>query len=118
MIIAIVEDEPKIQELLKAHFEGQGHQVIASDSGEGGIVLARQHQPAVMLLDMWLKGKIGGLGVLKETRTLSPSTKVVIVTGFDESSQEDLLKLGAAALLRKPIRLEELDALVAQLVRP
>jgi len=113
MIILIVEDEPKVQQLLKGHFEQQGHQMFGTGIGEEAIQLLRAHQPDVMLLDLWLKGKIDGMGVLKEAKTISPKTKVIVATGFEESPNEQIAKLGAT-LLKKPIRLEELDALLKQ----
>ena len=112
MTILIVEDEPKALQLLKAHFESGGHQVLGCDTGEAAIALLGQHHPQVMLLDLWLKGAVNGLGVLKEVKRVSPHTKVIVVTGFEDTSQEDVVKLGAAALLKKPIRLEELNRFI------
>ena len=118
MIVLIAEDEPKVQQLLKEHFEQQGHQMLGTGSGEGALELLRQHQPHIMLLDLWLKGKIEGMTVLKEARTISPKTKVIVATGFEESPGEQIAKLGAVALLKKPIRLEELDRIIQQIQGP
>jgi DNA-binding response OmpR family regulator len=114
MIILIVEDEPKVQQLLRGHFEQQGHQMFGTGTGEEAIRLLRAHQPDLMLLDLWLKGKVDGIGVLKEAKVISPKTKIIVATGFEEAAGEQLEKLGASALLKKPIRLEELDALLQQ----
>ena len=118
MIVLIVEDEPKVQQLLKEHFERQGHQMLGTGSGDEAMQLLRQHQPHIMLLDLWLKGKIDGMSVLKEAKMISPKTRVIVATGFEESSGEQIAKLGAIALLKKPIRLEELDRLIQQTQAP
>jgi CheY-like chemotaxis protein len=114
MTILIVEDEPKVHTVLKTHFETQGHQVWVSQTGEGALALLQQHQPDAMLLDLWLKGPLNGLGVIKETPRLAPKTAVIVITGFEEPPQEELRRLGVRALLKKPIRLDELDQLLAQ----
>jgi len=114
MTILIVEDEPKVLELLTTHFEGQGLTVLASETGEEALELLAQHHPEAMLLDLWLKGALNGMGVLKESTHLSPKTAVIVITGLEEFPQEELLKLGARACLRKPVRLEELDQILAK----
>lgn len=116
MTIVIVEDEPKVLDLLKGYFEASGHRVLGSETGQGALELLQRQRPDLLLLDLWLKGKINGLGVLKEAKQLSPQTIVIVITGLEESSQEELVKLGAAALVKKPIRLDELDQLVSQVV--
>jgi two-component system nitrogen regulation response regulator NtrX len=113
MTILIVEDEPKVQQLLKSHFESRGHQVHARDSGEEAIEALRQHRPETILLDLWLKGKLNGVGVLKEIKRSLPQAAVIVITGLDEAPDEEVFKLGITAFLKKPIRLEELDRLLA-----
>ncbi|MBI3320425.1 MAG: response regulator [Candidatus Omnitrophica bacterium] len=114
MKILIVEDEPKVAGLLAAHFTGRGHQVWTSETGQGALALVDQHQPHAILLDLWLKGKMNGVEVLKEVKRTRPETTVVVVTGLEESSFNELLRLGALAVLKKPIRLDELDQLLQQ----
>ena len=116
MKILIVEDEPKVLEGLKAYFEVNGHQVMASATGQGGIDLLPAYQPNVALLDLWLKDKVNGMEVLKHARQVSPQTAVIIITGFQEdASREEAIRAGACAVLRKPIQLDELDTLIAQI---
>ena len=114
MKMLIVEDEPKMAELLTAYFTGRGYQVWASETGQGALGLFNQHQPQIILLDLWLKGNMSGIEVLKEVKRIRPQTAVVVVTGLEESSQEELMRLGAVAVMKKPIRLDELDQLLRQ----
>lgn len=118
MKILIVEDEPKVLEGLRAYCEVNGHTVQTADTGQGGMELVERYQPDIALLDLWLKDKINGMEVLKRARETSPLTAVIIITGFqEESSREDAIRAGARALLRKPIQLDELDSLIAQIVQ-
>ena len=114
MRILVVEDEPKVLQLLTAHFQSQGHQVASSDTGEGALASLQRELPDLLLVDVLLKGKVDGLQVLQKAKELNPHVKAVVITGSDEVSRDDITRLGAA-FLKKPIRLEELDQLIARL---
>ncbi len=112
MNVLIVEDEPKVLNLLTSHFQSQGHQVAGYDSGERAVAHLQRHPPPdVLLVDVFLKGDVDGLRVLRHARQVNPRVKAVVITGSDEVSREDMIPLDAA-FLKKPIRLEELDQLV------
>ena len=115
MKILIVEDEPKVAQRFTSHFQRQGHEVLTSDTGVGALDQLKRHQPEFMLLDLWLKDSTTGMMVLKQVRQLSPKTITVVSTGLEEVSQDEIVRLGASALLRKPVRLDELDHLVTSL---
>lgn len=115
MKLLIVEDEPKIRALLSSYFEGHGHEVLTTENGEEALALIQQHQPALILLDLSLKGKLTGRDVLREAMQRVPESKVVVVTGLVEASEDEFKKLGASGLLRKPIELESLSQLMQQL---
>jgi DNA-binding NtrC family response regulator len=76
--------------------------------------LLQHERPDVLLVDILLKGKVDGLQVLQRAKEANPHVKVVVITGSDEVSRDDVTHLGAA-FLKKPIRLEDLDQLVARL---
>ena len=112
MKLLIVEDEAKIRALLSSYFEGHGHEVLTTESGEEALTLIQQHQPALILLDLSLKGKLTGKDVLREAPQRMPQAEVVIVTGLVEASEDEFKQLGAAGLLRKPIELDALSQLL------
>lgn len=114
MQILIVEDEPKVLQLLTVHFQAQGHRILSSETGEGALDLLEHHRPDILLVDILLKGKVDGLEVLQRAKALNPQVKVVVITGSDEVSHDDVIRLGAA-FLKKPIRLDDLDQLLRQL---
>ena len=114
MKIVVVEDEPKVLQLMQMHLKLRGHEVSGCDTGKEALQSLEQQKPQLMLLDMWLKDDISGKIVLGQAKSLSPSTAVIIMTGDEEVSQEEVTKLGGAALLRKPVRLDDLDAAVAK----
>jgi CheY-like chemotaxis protein len=84
--------------------------VVAAMQGRLGLELARQHEPALILLDLHLPD-IGGDEVLERLREdpLTASTPVVIVSADATPGQVDrLIAAGAAGYLTKPIEVADL----------
>ena len=68
----------------------------------------RMHGAVVAVIDIWMP-LMNGLEVQARLRHLSPSTRVIIFTGKDDSeTRATALKGGASAFLTKPLDDEEL----------
>ncbi len=115
MKILVLDDETKIQGILKGRLEMDGHEVFTAESGETGLAIINEHQPHLLLLDLSLKGQLSGRDVLAEVKKTNPQVHVVVVTGYVEAESEEFQQLGAAGLLKKPLNLADLDAIVKQL---
>ena len=72
MKILIVDDEPKLVELLSGHFTHHGHTVRGTGSGEEALGLIQEDPPEVILLDLSLKGKLTGKDVLAHAKHVAP----------------------------------------------
>lgn len=53
-LVLIVDDEPQIRRLLTVTLEANGYRVIAAATGNEGLVLAAQHRPDLIVLDIGL----------------------------------------------------------------
>ena len=64
----IVDDDAASRELLRRHLEADGVRVVEATSGEEGLRLAHQLQPALITLDVLMPGLDGWavLGALKD----------------------------------------------------
>jgi two-component system cell cycle response regulator DivK len=51
-LILIVEDNPKNLKLVRDTLQVKGYQTIEAETGEEGVHLARQRQPALILMDI------------------------------------------------------------------
>jgi len=84
--LLIVEDDPGIQKQLKWSFEN--YQTVIAGNRTEAITALRRFMPRVVTLDLGLPpdptNASEGLETLKEILQLSPSTKVIVVTGNDE----------------------------------
>ncbi|HFE37017.1 MAG TPA: PEP-CTERM-box response regulator transcription factor [Gammaproteobacteria bacterium] len=118
--LLIVEDDEGIQSQLKWSFDDY-EAVIAGDR-EQALVLLRRHGPKVVTLDMGLPpdpgGTSEGLATLQEILALSPSTKVIVVTGNDDrEAAVKAIGLGAYDFYLKPIDADILGLIVNRAFR-
>jgi len=83
----------------------QGHDVLEAADGAAGLVMAREHMPDLILLDLQMP-VMGGFAVIKELR-VSPALrhlKVIAVTSFAmKGDREKALDAGFDEYVTKPI---------------
>ncbi|RZJ76489.1 MAG: response regulator [Flavobacterium sp.] len=114
--ILIIDDEPQIRKLLEIALESNGYKAVQAASGRDGIIMAANHPPELILLDLGLPDK-SGHEVLKELRTWY-SRPIIIVSV--QNSEEDIVKAldnGATDYLTKPFRTGELLARMRSALR-
>ncbi|HRE49504.1 MAG TPA: protein kinase [Aggregatilineales bacterium] len=82
----LVDDHPSLRAPLAAYLELSGDITVLDEGSNGreAIQLAEKHQPDVLLLDLNMP-VMGGLDALPEVKRVSPRTKVLILTGRDET---------------------------------
>ena len=112
--VLIVDDSPTEVHVLKTFLEKNGHDVGVAESGEEGLVAAKDMLPDVILMDVVMPGMNG----FQATRQLSqqPETSdipVVIVTTKDQETDKVWAKRqGAVDYIVKPVQEKALiDAL-------
>ena len=116
--IAIVDDDPQFCKTLGDVLRMRGF-AVTQVSDPHGVVERLGADGQVVLLDMRLNN-ISGLGVLREIRERHPHLPVVLVTGYREemaSAIEAALKIGAYTCLHKPLEIEHLLQLLAEIRR-
>lgn len=108
-LILIVDDEPQIRRLLTVALEANGYQVLAAATGQEGLVLAAQHRPALMILDIGLPD-LSGKEILNRFREWSNIPVVILSVQNDEKGKVAALDAGADDYVTKPFNTEELLA--------
>ena len=82
--------------------------VAEADSGEQVLLLARQHQPDVVLMDIRMPG-IGGLEATRKLCRQQPQTRVVAVSASNDNLvPARLLQAGALGYITKGAELSEM----------
>jgi two-component system, OmpR family, KDP operon response regulator KdpE len=114
--ILIIDDEPQIRKLLEITLESNDYKVRQADSGKAGIVLAANHPPELILLDIGLPD-INGHEVLKELRTWYNKSIIMLSVQNNEADIVSALDNGATDYLAKPFRSAELLARIRSAIR-
>ena len=81
--ILIVEDEPKIADLLRKYLQNANFQTHWLDNGAVVSEWVRQEQPTLILLDLMLPGK-DGVEVCKEIRKFSHVPIIMLTARVEE----------------------------------
>jgi PAS domain S-box-containing protein len=113
--VVLVDDSQDVRALVRRRLERSGFDVVGEGAdGDEAIMLAYQHQPSLLLLDASMP-RVDGIEALPAILALSPKTKVVMFTGFEERGLAARAReLGAADFVEKSIRLEELSERLMQ----
>ena len=108
-LVLIVDDEPQIRRLLTVTLEANDYRVLSAASGQEGLVLAAQHQPALVVLDIGLPD-MSGQEVLRRLREWSSVPAIVLSVRDDEKGKVTALDAGADDYVTKPFNTDELLA--------
>jgi two-component system, OmpR family, KDP operon response regulator KdpE len=114
--ILIIDDEPQIRKLLEITLESNDYKVWQAETAKEGIILAANHPPELILLDIGLPDK-SGHEVLKELRVWY-NKSIIILSVLN--SEEDIVRAldnGATDYLTKPFRNAELLARIRSAIR-
>jgi two-component system, OmpR family, KDP operon response regulator KdpE len=114
--ILVIDDEPQIQTLLRIALESNDYKVCQAETGKEGILLAADHPPDLILLDIGLPDK-SGHEILKEIRTWYNKAIIILSVLSSESDIVQALDNGATDYLTKPFRTAELLARIRSALR-
>ena len=114
--ILIVEDEQRLADLHRDYLHQAGFATESIDDGAKVVDWVKDHDPALVLLDIMLPGK-DGLDICKEIRNFS-SVPIIMVTARVEEIDRLLgLELGADDYICKPFSPREVIARVKAVLR-
>jgi two-component system KDP operon response regulator KdpE len=114
--ILIIEDEVAIRRFVRPTLEGHGYRLLEAQTMEEGLVLASQHLPQIILLDLGLPDGDGieGIARLREWNNVP----IVIISARDQEGDKiAALDAGADDYLTKPFGVGELLARVRVALR-
>ncbi len=115
--ILVVDDEAIIRDFFARFFRLKDAHVVLADTGREAIVSAKKEKFDIAFLDVRMQ-EMNGVEVLKELKKINPGCKYIMMTGY---AVDDLLeaakKEGAAASLKKPFDMDELNTILADYVK-
>jgi DNA-binding NtrC family response regulator len=106
--IMIIDDEKIVGDMAKMSLERDGYNVETFLNGETAIARLKEERFDVVVTDLKMKG-IDGMEVLKTVKTLSPGTKVIMITAFANlDTAIEALRGDVHDFFPKPVKIREL----------
>ena len=114
--ILIIDDEPQIRKLLEITLQSHGYASKSANTAKEGLIMAGNHPPELILLDLGLPDENGHI-VLQKLRKWY--TAPVIILSVQKAEEEIIKALdnGANDYLSKPFRTGELLARIRSALR-
>src|SRR5512143_130345 len=114
--ILVVDDEPKISQLVSDYLERAGYEVQVARDGRTALSHARTDKPDLIVLDLGLP-QMDGLDFTREFRKSSNAPIIMLTARSEESDKLIGLELGADDYMTKPFSPKELVARVRVIFR-
>ena len=113
--LLVIEDDPGLQRQLRWSYDDQ--EVILAGDRETALAALRDHQPAVVTLDLGLPpdpdGVSEGFATLEAILATRPGIKVIVASGHGaRESARRAIALGAFDFYHKPVDIDELGLIV------
>lgn len=107
--ILVVDDEREMCDLLAKNFEAEGHEVDTAYNAEEAILKCTMSKYNFLLVDLVLPGRMNGMDVITNVRSMSPNTHIVAYSGFSDLDITDrVIQAGANYFMTKPFKHDEL----------
>ncbi len=114
--VLVVDDEPKIVEIIKSYLEKSGYEAACAYDGTGALALFDQCSPIMVLLDLMLPG-ISGEDVCRAIRKKSRVPIIMLTAKASEDSMLEGLGIGADDYMTKPFSPRVLMAKIEAVLR-
>lgn len=110
--ILIIDDDASLRRVLEYNLEEEGYDVFAAASGEEGMRLFEERQPALVVTDLKMSG-MSGFDVLRQVKERSPEVLVIVITAFGAvETAVEAMRAGAYDYITKPFNREALKLTV------
>jgi two-component system nitrogen regulation response regulator NtrX len=115
--VLVIDDEAPIREVLGESLRDDGHEVAVAHDGETGLKQIEAFRPDVVFLDIWMPGKLDGIGVLNAAREKRVGCEFVVMSGHGTiETAVKSTKLGAWDFVEKPLSMEKISILLSNIL--
>ena len=113
--ILVVDDEPLIRDLLRDILKEEGYEVSIAMEGLSALKKVKREETDLVITDVKMPG-LDGIKLLKEIKEVSPSTLVIVITGYGTiENAVEAMKEGAYDYITKPITNEQLKLILQKI---
>ena len=114
--ILLVDDEPRVREVVAGYLAREGYRVQTAQEGESARRYLAEFQPDLVVLDLMLPG-VSGFDLLQEIRQRSDVPVILLTARAEEVDRVSGLEMGADDYVVKPFSPRELVARVRSVMR-
>jgi CheY-like chemotaxis protein len=104
--LLVIDDDEEVRAVVVALLQQMHYEVAEANSGEHGLRLLEQVEPALAIIDYLMPG-MNGAEVARQVRLRTPNLPIIFISGYADSHAIDAIP--RARLLRKPVLAEELE---------
>ena len=110
--IIVIDDEKIVGDMTKLSLEQEGYRVETFLTAEPALERLREEKFDLVITDLKMKG-IDGMEVLRTVKSLSPETKVIMITAFANlDAAIEALRADVFDFFPKPVKIRDLKASV------
>lgn len=77
--LLIVDDDPDFREFVRIVLESRGYQMLEADNAPAGLVLMREKNPQLVLLDAMMSYELAGIGIIRTVRSDPQLARIPII---------------------------------------
>jgi len=106
--IMLVDDSVVLRDRLMEAFQERGFRVSVASNCDEAVQVFRQNPTELAVVDLRMPGRTG-LTLIPELKAISPSVKIVILSGFGSMATAiDAIRLGATNFIPKPADVDDI----------
>jgi DNA-binding response OmpR family regulator len=114
--VLVVDDDTRACEAVARILEEEGYDATVAADGEEASSLLDAFRPDLVLTDLHMP-RLDGRGLLKRVRDVLPGTPVIVLSARGGAEAASLTgAMGAAAVLRKPVQVDDLLGRIRELI--
>jgi CheY-like chemotaxis protein len=122
--VLVADDDMDFRTVLETHLKAAGYKVLSAESQRQAEELVRGGRPDVAIVDVMMEHMDGGFALCHHIKKDAPRTPVIIVSSvtsttgldFDAATAEERSWVKADAMLSKPVRHEQILAVMEKLL--
>ena len=115
--VLIVDDEEELAKTIAERLEIRGIKCKTVSESDKALDLIKSQPPDVVVLDLMMPG-IGGLGILKQIKSLDINVPVILLTGYGSKDMTiEGMNLGAFDYVLKPCNLDDLITKIQEAIK-
>lgn len=114
--ILVVDDEVDLVDILKDFLSLDGFEVLTAYDGAQALDLITKGDIHLVISDIRMP-KMDGLELLKNVKSMKPEIHFIMLSGYSDYSEEEILKKGASRLFAKPTDFEIVSQAAKKLLK-